>query len=835
MTHASPEELFYRLSGRAASHGYLRGAQQDVLREYVEKHCTTADLAFELPTGAGKTAAGLLVAEWWRLQSRTVAYLSLTKQLAAQVLEEARRLNVDVADLRGTKAERSPAEEGRYRTGKAIAITTYSNLFNVNPVLQETDLILFDDAHGGEQYVANLWTVSVSASRDGALYNALLAALRPGLSAGQLRSILDESAMGGVEMVDVRSHPECIEQVVAVLGGEGAEAARFAWSSIRNRIHTCLFLVSSHGVTIRPLIPPTHTHEPFAKAKQRIFMSATLGGEGDLQRAYGTQKIEMVRARTSQRGRCYIFVPGIYCALEATDRIVAAVFDQLPVRRAVVLAPSERILDRTFDRLRAGMKAEPKRLGATDIASTLDTFVKSENVLLTLAGRYDGLDLPDDQCRLLVMSESPAAINPLERHLSERWKMGPVLRRRERTRLIQGMGRCTRNATDFAVIVWVGQSLVNAATSPSLLGGFPGELAAEIRWGTEQSELAANSESQLAQMMIGLILNPDYRKAADGSIAEIQGTQEAGHSEDYDAAGADEVRFARAMWDENFQYAHETAHSIADHLTSPDLSGYRAWWWYLASVAASLAGNQQAEENCLTRGSKCGVNSGWLNQLMQRRFQAIDFQKDVAIVANAEPLWDHLARWGWAGPAFEQRIDTMLNHLSGSDHAGYHEGLEALGQCFGAMCTRTTKPGAPDVVWSFANDLHLAFEAKTEKKTTSELSKKDLQEAKGHVDWIKEYLSEESAAVEIHTIVVSPTPEVHQTALPFVGGLFYLSPKTILQIARRASAGARKLRVTFSGREFAEAAVEFSSMMRSLRLDLAAMKEAFLENRLKKT
>jgi len=68
-------------------------------------------------------------------------------------------------------------------------------------------------------------------------------------------------------------------------------------------------------------------------------------------------------------------------------------------------------------------------MGAADIENSLNGFTASLDVLLGLAGRYDGLDLPDDQCLLLFLSESPAGINALERHLSERWKMGPILRR----------------------------------------------------------------------------------------------------------------------------------------------------------------------------------------------------------------------------------------------------------------------------------------------------------------------------------------------------------------------------------------------------------------------
>jgi hypothetical protein len=209
---------------------------------------------------------------------------------------------------------------------------------------------------------------------------------------------------------------------------------------------------------------------------------------------------------------------------------------------------------------------------------------------------------------LLILSESPAAIGALERHLSDRWKMGPVLRKRERTRLIQGMGRCTRNATDFAIILWLGQSLVNSATSSTLLQTFPSELAAEIRWGVQQSELAAKDPKGLTDMMLGLIADPAYRKAADADIASIQARQSSPGHKDYEEIGVDEVRYAQAMFEQNFAPALETARGIADRITSPELSGYRAWWWYLAAVAASLMRDGKVEQDALRRGSRCGIN-----------------------------------------------------------------------------------------------------------------------------------------------------------------------------------------------------------------------------------
>ncbi|HXJ39634.1 MAG TPA: DEAD/DEAH box helicase family protein, partial [Bryobacteraceae bacterium] len=617
-TYATPEALFYKLSERDKSHGYLRGPQQDVLREYAETFTEVSDIAFELPTGTGKTAVGMLIAEWWRLQSRKVAFLSLTNQLAGQVLEEAKRLRVSTADVRGDKERRDKSEEGRYRTGEATAVTTYSNLFNINPVIRESDVIIFDDAHGAEQYVSDMWSVSVSSSKQKALFGTLIAALRPGFTDAQTRSLLSRSAMGSVEMPDIHGHPDCLTKVVAALDESTMDSVKFSWRLIRNHIESCVFLASAHGITIRPLLPPTHTHEAFERAKQRIYMSATLGGGSDLQRSYGIEKIAIIRAQSPQWGRRYVFVPGVHTTSERADEIASGVWNELDTRRALLLAPSDRQMEARVARLKTNMKPAPSVIGAQDIAETLDGFTGKTDVLLALAGRYDGLDLPDDQCRFLILSESPKAINSLERHLSERWKMGPVLRTRERTRLTQGMGRCTRSATDFAVIIWLGQSLVDLATSNVLLEGLPPELKAEISWGVTQSEAAAKNPGELVQMMLGLIHDPEYRKGADDSLRQISAQKTAAPASAFDTAGQNEVRFAKALWDDNFTYAHELAHKIADQMNAPELAGYRAWWWFLASRAAFLMRNKAAEQDCLRRGASCGVNGGWLNSMLHR-------------------------------------------------------------------------------------------------------------------------------------------------------------------------------------------------------------------------
>lgn len=826
----SPELLFYKLVGRAKSHGYLRGPQQDVLREFNDKFKDVADLALELPTGTGKTAVGLLIAEWRRLTGQKVAFLCLTNQLASQVIEEGKRLGIECADLRGTKDTRDIAEEARYRTKAAVAVTTYSNLFNMNPVIRDVDLLIFDDAHGGEQFVSSMWTVSIKRQSDPQLFNDVLNALSAAMTSTQIAAVFDNTApVGVVDQADVHHHPECIERLESILGAI-EHNSWYAWSQIKRHLDSCFFFVSAHEIAIRPFIPPTHTHDSFRNAKQRLYMSATLGGGSDLLRAYGIHKIEILRSQSAQWGRRYIFIPSLYCTDDDSCALLGQLWESINPRRAVLLSPSDRILTDSFEKIAAAITKKPARCTSSSISDSLAPFTTSNDVILTLAGRYDGLDLPDDQCRLLVLSGSPVAINLLERHLSERWKLTAQFRRRERTRLIQGMGRCTRNATDFSLIFLMGQALADSATSSTFLEEFPPELAAELTWGLEQSQLTQSAPKDFIDMALGLLTDQQYRKEADEAISAIVVTGKSPSPSVYEDSASDEVRFSQFMWEGAYEKALEVARSAADRVGGPQLAGYRGWWWYLASVAAHYLSEKHVETEALGRAAGTGVNASWLMRLLRERKAAMPAKMEIE--PQAEELWNAVDEWGWAGPAFGKKMQEMQSLLSSSAHTDVHRGIEILGRCFGARAIRPTDDGAPDVAWLSGNRA-IAFEAKTEKEEKGTLYKKELQEAKGHPDWLQYFQTAESnSELTVDVVIISPTKKLHKTAIPFAGGLFVISPKAVLDLASGAAKAVSELRTKFAGKEFTDAAAEFSEAMRVRKLSWKHVEEALLVDEL---
>lgn len=824
-TYATPEELFAKLPNRAKTHGYLRGPQADALRDYANL-MDNSDIACELPTGTGKTTVGLLIAEWRRRQTgEKVAYLTLTNQLAKQVLREAQKLGIECADLTGTKDTRDAGEVGRYTMGRAIGVTTFSNLFNVNPVVQASNVLVLDDAHGGEHYVAGLWTVKIDAEENRRVYNDVLSALRPSLSDSQYRVVTDEIEFGAVELADVHAHADVLANVTAVLDEAKEASIHFPWTVIRNNLHACLFLVSHREIVIRPIVPPTHTHEPFSETKQRIYMSATLGGEGDLLRGYGITKIETIRVKHAQWGRRYIFMPSLYFEEEECPTVVSSIWNGISVHRALILAPSFPIADRTFKAVTAEMSPKPTKLGARDIENSLEPFTEAEGAVLCLAGRYDGLDLPGDDCRLLVMAESPGAVGALERHLREHWKLGPLLRRRERTRLIQGMGRCTRDATDFAVILLLGQSLIDSITPPVFAKKLPGEIQRELSWGMEQGEIAREDSEGLTEMIVGLLTDEEYRRNANENIAELDIPDQALDELGDDESGKAEVLYLRALWSNDYSGAYYVARRIADDINQQELAGYRAWWLFLASIAAHLGDERDGELDCLKRAKAIGINSGFVDKLLRLRSRkAVKPEKADALDVQAESVWTQMVNWGWQGPAFGKKIEEMLSGLSQpTDYTRFHIGLERLGQCLGAEVVRSTADGAPDVVWIF-HDRCYTFEAKAGTK----LSKKYVLQAKGHVDWVRAERPELSE-IPIQPLIVSTGNEVDNLAKPHIKGLNFISTSDIAAIGQSVATDLQRLRTQFAGKEYGAVREELKAEIRRAKFDCGSI-EGLLGN-----
>ncbi|MEV4239259.1 hypothetical protein AB0J47_29235 [Nocardia sp. NPDC049737] len=172
------------------------------------------------------------------------------------------------------------------------------------------------------------------------------------------------------------------------------------------------------GIEIRPYHPPTALNAGYSQARQRTYLSATLGSMDDLQRRVGGGKVtrlvtEQPLPTGSTGERMFVLNPSQKKALDPAV-IAWAVRQTIAAggRAAWLCASHPEAED--VQMLLTGFGHDVYRLRAGD-DSSVDAWSRAPLGHLVTAGRYDGLDLAGDVCKLVVITTVPQSSSEFER------------------------------------------------------------------------------------------------------------------------------------------------------------------------------------------------------------------------------------------------------------------------------------------------------------------------------------------------------------------------------------------------------------------------------------
>jgi len=811
-----PEALFRSLSGRSAKVEYLWSHQADILREWFSNHRGTRDLALELPTGTGKTLIGLLIGEFRRqtLGDR-VAYLCPTRQLAHQVGNLAEEYTIPVRVLVGPQADYDPADYTAYTSAAAIAVTTYTAVFNTRPRINDANTLILDDAHASEGFIASLWSVDIDRFEHRETYLALVELFRDALPSWLVSNLLNDHEPSARGTSDKVPSPTFMQRAEA-LGNFFDEALtgnlRFPWSMLRANLSACHMFMSWPVISIRPTIPPTMTHEPFASARQRVYMSATLGEGGELERITGVKDITRLPApegwERQGTGRRFVLFPDLSLPRRTADRMISEVVAQRD--RTLVLTPDRLTAAKVIDLLNES-STDLDILTANDIEVSLDPFVESQHAALVLQGRYDGLDLPGETCRLEVIYGLPGATSAQERFLLTRLGAHSLLRDRIRTRLTQGLGRCTRSAVDHSVVLIAGERTLDFCIKSENKSGFHPEIQAEFQYGLEASNVQFPEE--LREVAANFLVKAPGWEEVDRWIQERRDSVT--RVPDASAAtlmaiSSDEVDYAYLMWQEDYGAALERARKCADALGGPDLAPYRAWWYYLAGSAAWIAGSQSGDvqmanvaREMFERAAGAAPAVTWFGQLARTPLLKgrLPEPEDPLAAIAVENIETRLSEIGVVGGRFDKEVSEFFALVDDDDPIPFERGLESLGRWLGFEASRPGRQGDPDSIWRLGDQVIVAFEAKSQQSTEGPVSLDNAREAQGHLNWVKSNLKPPEDT-EVFGVVVSPRTSIGSEAIPHCESLYLLHPSAVRGTARdivslvRAISGGNALKVS---------------------------------------
>jgi hypothetical protein len=770
-----------------------------------------------LPTGSGKTLIGLLIGEWRRRRfGERVVYLCPTNQLVHQVAEQARqKYGMRVAAFTGKKKDYDNAAKGEYLSGDVLAITSYSALFNSDPFFDDPNIIVLDDAHAAEGYIASTWSLRVERDRadHAPLFKALVNALSPALTPSDLQKLTMEAEdrwdASWVEKVPTPAIDERFDELVAVLSAHAGDSdLRYPWEFVHDHLHACHWYLGAREILIRPLTPPTNTHLPFAGAKQRIYMSATLGEGGELERITGRPGILRLPAPKGWDkqgiGRRFFMLPERSLRRTCSYELVAELTKL--AKRALFLVPNGRTA-------RDIVEWAKKRLGALvfeakAIERSKSDFVNAEFAVAVVANRYDGIDFPEDECRLEIVEGLPRATNLQERFFVNRMGAGVLLNDRILTRVVQAFGRCTRDATDYAAVVILGEEMMGYLLRKEHRSFLHPELQAELEFGIEQSKETTRAEF-LENAQLFLSRDNAWNEAESDIIDRrstlvqevLPGTAQLRSAVDY------ELEYQYALWQGDFTEALAACRRVLGELSAPELRGYRALWNYLAGSTAWLAyregeaGLEQVARDYFRSAMAAASGIRWLVGLSKVAGVAegtttIANSRTLALIERLETRLEELGMAHDHRYAGEEAL--ILKQLASDDPTKFEAGQEHLGRLLGFDAGNVESTGAPDPWWIVDDSLCIVFEDHSAAKPESSLGVTKARQVATHPNWVRDHLPVRPDA-EIVPVLVTPVQVADRDALPHLKEVSLWKLSDFRDWATKALSMVRDLRRSYPG------------------------------------
>jgi hypothetical protein len=807
----SPDELLRDLPRRRIPD--VLPHQREIMRTYAAKALNEPDVALQLPTGSGKTLVGLLIAEWRRRKNQErVAYLCTTRQLVNQVVEQAEeKYGLSVLGFTGAIKDFKPTQKAEYRNGDRIAVSTYSHLFNTNPFFNDADILIVDDVHAGEGYISALWSLRVERSKPEhkSLHAALRNVLRPHIEPINFARLTGEwEGPADRGWVDKLPCPEFVSiqgELIAVIDEHAQNLdLRYSWSMVRDRLAACQLYLSSQEILIRPLIPPTWTHSPFANPKQRVYMSATLGAGGDLERLVGRypiRRLEVPEGWDRQGvGRRFFIFPG----MSLKEDQVAELRRKLMRRagRSLVLVPT--------DKMRAEIAKDVeenlgfKTFSADDIEESKKPFVSNNKAVAIVASRYDGIDFPGDECRLLFIEGLPKAANLQERFLMARMGANILFNERIQTRVLQAIGRCTRSLEDHSAVIVSGEELPDYLTDIRRRKYLHPELQAELSFGVEQSK-GASLKDMGENFQIFLENGREWESVNQQIVAaRAQSVQEPFPAmENLRSVVQHEIEFQIGLWQGDYAAALASAESALAGLEEPDLRGYRATWHYLAGVAGWLGAEVgriprlAAKARTHFEAAKgAASNIPWLVRLSRYQVdRGVDAEREnIAALEQIERVETVLEQLGTVHDrSFTRREKEILEGLASKDN--FEQAHRLLGEILGYQAGKLEGEGSPDPWW-IAGGLCLVFEDHAGAEDDAVIDVSKGRQVSSHPKWMRANVKASSNA-QILAVLVTPARKMKSAAAPHLDGVALWPIDNLRKWAERALAAVRELRKTF--------------------------------------
>jgi replicative superfamily II helicase len=766
-----PRDIFRRLP-KPPGINDLYTSQAEVLDAWYSRR-SDRDVVIKLHTGGGKTLVGLLIAQSTLNETNEpVLYLAPTTQLVKQTLEKARALGIHAVPYKTGQSL-----DDNFVNSNSIMVGTYKALFNGRSKFgvrgasrpQNVSAVILDDAHAAFSVVRESFTLSVDDKKERDLYESLTGLFRKSFKDTDRVGTFDDIVAGSeysVLEVPYWAWHEQLETVREILRAK-ADKFGLVWPLLRDNLHLCHALVSRKEFSITPVLPLVNAFPTFFDSPRRIYMSATIADDSDIVSTFDANP-DLVQSAITSRSLAGIsermvlmpdLMPFQLDVQGAIKKIVQ--WTSKGSLGSVILTPSDNAAEKWKD-----VAAVAK--GSGDVDKYVDNLQKSATSgPVVFANRYDGIDLPGDSCRLLVMSGLPTGTSSYELFRASALYGGATITRLLAQRIEQGIGRGARGSGDYCVVLLAGSDLAGWIAKDANFKFLTNATRAQLEIGADISKEVTDLNDLAQTMKRSFNRDADWVEYHAETLADL-----------VDEVVLDKVRIIQVsverkafnLWQDGHpEKAIAKINNILATSRSIDSQSF-GWMLQLAARIAHHWGNSERAETLQQQAY--GYNRNLIRPKTLPAYRRIDAPGEQA-KSIINQLGEYRLRRG-----FLQTFDETVTFLHGGSSANqFEQALTALGLMIGFSSERHDENGVgPDVLWLLPSKQGLIIEAKSRKKEKNALTKEQHGQLLVAAEWFKSNYN------EYECIRVSVHPKNTATKAAVAGASFALTYSSLARL-----------------------------------------------------
>jgi len=721
-----PEKLFRSLTLRGGVENIWE-PQAAALRQWYARR-TESRTILEMNTGGGKTLIALLIAQSLVNETRgKVLYVCPTIQLIEQTRLQARQCGLETAAYYGSNWK----DEDVFMESRGPCVTNYSALCKGKSIFrrQQPDALILDDAHVVSSSIRSSFTLRFKADTD--LFTEIVSLFRPYFEkagyAQQFASLQDGDPIPllFVPSFEVNRRWQQLTKLLKDGGVDDEKSTLFVWEHLKDRLDRCCIFISASAVEITPADPPISALPQLSDCPRVIYMTATQPSPVQFARTFGRIAPNVIRpaGKSGEAQRLFVFADGETDEeqREWTRRLIRT-------RKSCIIGASRTHADRWASEATL-------YLGDTGNAG-LEKFKKAQPPeKLVMAARYDGIDLPGDSCRILVLDGLPLGSSMIDRFTDEVLHVEGIRASSTAIRVTQAIGRIFRSNTDHGVVILCGTDLQKWISAPQSQAHLPDLLQRHLQLALDLRDLVKNKETTYEDLMNGILTGDRDWDRLYGAIGEYDSEERpAPPGWLIAAAGKENLAFG-LLWNGNFPEAAQHLALLADEVETHD-RGLGAWHRHWLGFAQKRLSQPIAALQSYTSAAN---ERGQLGRpkVSSKTVMASDSTRTPGSQAKA------IASLAQDIPSAQKILAKVKRDLVyGSDTKSTEAAFHDLGRLLGLSASRpdNTKPKktGPDVLWRFVPaKAGVALELKTDKKTGSQYTKKeDIGQFHDHVQYL---------------------------------------------------------------------------------------------------